>query len=93
MLGLEFEEFELISSQKELWILESREKLFSDDEIEVIHKEIDEFYELLDLEINSQTSEDFIFIDTLNRVYGDFLLNYLNDEYDNIKLSRRYLHD
>ena len=93
MLGLEFEEFELISSQKELWILESREKLFSDDEIEVIHKKIDEFYELLDLEINSQTSEDFIFIDTLNRVYGDFLLSYLNDEYDNIKLSRRYLHD
>ena len=28
MLGLEFEEFELISSQKELWILESRENYF-----------------------------------------------------------------
>ena len=66
---------------------------FSDDEIEVIHNKIDEFYELLDLEINSQTSEDFIFVENLNRIYGDFLLNYLNDEYDNIKLSRRYLYD
>ena len=66
---------------------------FSDDEIEVIHKKIDEFYELLDLEINSQTSEDFIFVENINRIYGDFLLNYLNDEYDNIKLSRRYLYD
>jgi hypothetical protein len=33
MLGLDFEEFELISSKEELWILESREEIFSDEEI------------------------------------------------------------
>ena len=38
MLGLEFEEFELISSQDELWILKSNEIIFDDETIAEILK-------------------------------------------------------
>lgn len=93
MLSLEFEEFELISSREELWILESREKIFSDDEIRKIRENIGNFYNSLYLDINFEFDEGYRVIEEFNKRYGDFLLNYLNNKYTNIKLIRRYLND
>lgn len=44
MLGLEFEEFELIFSREELWILESREQIFVEEEIKKIRNIVDSYY-------------------------------------------------
>ena len=93
MLGLEFEEFELISSREELWILESREQIFPDDEINKIRHIVDDYYNSIYLDISSEFKEGYEVIDEFNRQYGDFLLNYLNNDYINIKLTRRYLND
>jgi len=93
MLGLEFEEFELISSREELWILKSREQIFSDDEINKIRHVVDGYYNSIYFDINSEFEEGYEVIDEFNRQYGDFLLNYLNNDYKNIKLTRRYLND
>lgn len=43
MLGLEFEEYELILSENELWILESKEIIFNENEIDKIRKMVDFF--------------------------------------------------
>lgn len=91
MLSLEFEEFELILSKDELWILESREEVFSSQKINQIRDKIDYNYESIFSDINSEFVEGYVVIDEFNKRYGDFLLNYLNKEYNNIKLSRRYL--
>ena len=93
MLGLEFEEFELISSREELWILESREQIFHDDEINKIRHIIDSYYNSIFFDINSECDEGYEVIDEFNKRYGDFLLNYLNNDYYNIKLTMRYLND
>ncbi|MBQ8016640.1 MAG: hypothetical protein IJ258_00895 [Methanobrevibacter sp.] len=47
MLGLEFEEFELISSQEELWILKSNEMIFDDETIAEIRKNVDGYFNLV----------------------------------------------
>ena len=91
MLGLKFEDFELISSKKELWILESREKVFSDEEIADLRRNVEEFYDLVAADIHLEFGEDYTVMDTFNKRYGNLLLNYLNDNLDNIKLTRRYL--
>jgi hypothetical protein len=91
MLGLEFEDFELISSKQELWILESREKIFSNDEINRIRSDIEEYYDLIYVDITSEYDEGYLIIDEMNKRYSDFLLNYLNNKFENIKLTRRYL--
>lgn len=93
MLGLDFEEFEIISSKGELWILESRDVIFDDDEINGIRNHINEYYDSISQEVNSEFDEGFLVIDNFNKRYGDFLLAYLNNEFDNIKLTRRYLND
>lgn len=91
MLGLEFEEFELISSRDELWILESHDVIYSDEEINEIRNKVDSYYDLVSYEVNSELVEGYVVIDNINKKYGDFLLNYLNNYLDNIKLTRRYL--
>ena len=35
--------------------------------------------------------EGYLVLDNLNEKYGNFLLGYLNNRLDNIKLTRRYL--
>lgn len=91
MLGLKFEEFELIFSKRELWILESRNQIFSNDEIEQIRLDIEGFYNLIYDEVNSEFKEGYLVLEDIDKRCGDFLLNYLNNELDNIKLTRRYL--
>ena len=93
MLGLDFEEFELISSKEELWILESREEIFSDEEIIKIRDKVETYYNSISFDTNLEFNEGYVIIDNVNRVYGDFLLDYLNNDFNNIKLTRRYLDD
>lgn len=70
MLGLDFEEFELISSKEELWILESREEIFSDEEIIKIRDKVETYYNLISVETNLEFDEGYMIIDNVNRVYG-----------------------
>lgn len=91
MLGLDFEEYELILSEKELWILESKEVIFDDEVINKIRDKVDGYYDLIFHDINSEFEEGYLLIDNINKRYGDFLLNYLNNKFDNIELDRRYL--
>lgn len=44
MLGFDFEDYELVISHKELWILESHEHVFTDEEINEIRKDVDDFF-------------------------------------------------
>lgn len=41
MLSLEFEKYELILSKNELWVLESKEVFFDEDEIDMIREKLD----------------------------------------------------
>lgn len=91
MLGLEFQEFELISSQNELWILKSNEMVFDDEIIAEIRQKSDEYFELSMDDANNY--EGYVALDNQNRCYGDLLLNYINNNFNNIKLIRRDLND
>ena len=93
MLGFDFEEYELILSQEELWILESKEEIFSDDIINEIREDADRILDLVFEDANYEFEEGYLVLDNVNRSYGNFLLGYLNNRLNNIKLTRRYLHD
>ena len=88
MLGLEFEEFELISSQEELWILKSNKMILDNETIVEIRKKSNEYFDEAMDDANNQ--EGYHLLDCQNRCYGDMLLNYINN-FDNIELIRRYL--
>ena len=93
MLGLEFEEFELISSQDELWILKSNEIIFDDETIAEIRKNVDGYFSLVFEDSCNNFDKYYLFLDNLNKVYGDFLLDYLNNDFKNINLIRRYINE
>lgn len=88
MLGKEFEEYELISTKNELWILESKEIVFSDEIIRDIRKKADESFESYFEEVNVGLEEEYRVIDNVDRNYGIYLLNYLNNNFENIKLTK-----
>lgn len=91
MLGLDFEEYEIIVSKNELWILESKEIILTDEEIMVIRHKTKDFFDSISNDMNIEFKNGYQTIDAIDKLYGDFLLNYLNNNYDNIYLSRRYL--
>lgn len=91
MLGLDFEEYEIIVSKNELWILESKEIIFTDGEITAIRHKAKDFFDSISNDMNIEFKKGYQTIDAIDKLYGDFLLNYLNNNYDNINLSRRYL--
>lgn len=93
MLGFDFEEFELISSKNELWILESRERVFSAEEINEIRRTANNYFDLVYDEVNLEFEKGYMVMDNLEKVYGDLLLDYLNNNFENVKLTRRYLSD
>ena len=93
MLGKEFEEYEIISTKNELWILESKEQVFSDDIIQNIRKDVNESFESYFDEVNSGLEVGYRVIDNVDRNYGIYLLNYLNNEFENIKLTKVDLND
>ena len=93
MLGLEFEEFEIISSQHELWILESREIVLDEDRLNKLRKKFDDSLNSYFDEVMPNFEEGYLILDNVNEGYGNFLLNYLNMKCDKVKLTKRCLND
>ena len=93
MLGFEFEEFEIISSRHELLILESREIVLDDYTLNKLREKFDNSLNSYLDEVRSDFDEGYLILDNVNEGYGDFLLNYLNNKCDKVKLTRRYLND
>ena len=93
MLGLEFEEFEIISSQQELWILESREVVFDEHTLNKLRNKFDDSLNSYFDEIMPNFDDGYLILENVNEEYGNFLLNYLNKKCDKVKLTRRYLYD
>jgi len=91
MLQYDFEEFEIVLSQRELWVLESKTEVFDESFINEIRKDLDEGLQAILDEICEDLDEGYLVLDNLNEKYGNFLLGYLNNRLDNIKLTRRYL--
>lgn len=92
MLGLEFEEYELILSKNELWILESKGIIF-DDEIKEIREDAEAYLDSVFEEANLEFDEGYLVLDNVNQIYGDLLLINLNNKLNNIKLTRRFLNE
>lgn len=92
MLGFEFEEYEIISSDNELWILESKDIIFNKDEIEQIRKTVDCYFHLCFDEVCLNFKRGYEVIDNSNELYANMLLNYFN-KFDTIKLMRRIFSD
>jgi hypothetical protein len=93
MLGLEFEEYEIISSQNELWILESKEVVLDKDNLDKLRKKLDDSLNSFFDEVRPNFDEGYLILDNVNEGYGNFLLNYLNRKCDKVKLTRRYLNE
>lgn len=93
MLGFDFEEYELIMSDNELWILESKEVIFDEDIINEIRDDADDFLDFAFEDANMKFNEGYLVLDNVNRIYGNYLLIYLNNKLDNIRLTRRFLND
>jgi hypothetical protein len=91
MLGFDFEDFELILSEEELWILESCEVIFTDEEIEKIRKKANDYFKQAYDEVNQDFEKGYQVADNVGNRYGDYLINYLNNYSENIKLTRRIL--
>ncbi|MEE3490108.1 MAG: hypothetical protein VZR10_04525 [Methanobrevibacter sp.] len=72
MLGLDFEEFEIISAQKELWILESRNLVLEDVVIEKLRKKFDDALNSSFDEVVKEFDERYLILDNVNELYGDF---------------------
>ena len=87
ILSLNFEDYEIISSWEEIWIIESKE-VIPENELDVVKQDIREFYENLD-EIAENT--DFNKTTQLNKVYGDFLLQYFKNSHLNVNLIKQEL--
>lgn len=91
MLQYDFEEFEIVLSQRELWVLESKIDVFDELLINEIRKDLNEGLQAILDEISEDFLDGYIVLDNLDREYGNFLLIYLNKGFDNITLTRRYL--
>lgn len=88
MLGIEFEEYELTLSKNELWILESNEVVFDKEIIAEICKKVDDAFKSYLNDDNDDLEKGYHVIDNVSRDYGFYLLNYLNNEFENIKLTK-----
>lgn len=88
MLSIEFEEYELIFSETELWILESKEVVFDKEIIGEIRKKVDCAFKSYLNDDNEDLEKGYQVIDNVTRDYGIYLLMYLNNEFENIKLTK-----
>lgn len=93
MLGLDFEEFELILSQNELWTLESKEIILDDELIIEIREKAIEYINFSFDNARMDFDKGYLILDGVNKIYGDLLLIYLNNNFPKIKLTRRYFDD
>lgn len=93
MLGFDFEDYELIFAKNELWILESKEIVLDDKTVEIIRTKANEYFDACLEKAALNFEEGYLALDNLERCYGGRLLKYINNQFVNIKLSRRYLDD
>lgn len=93
MLCLEFEEYELIFSKNELWILDSHEEVFDEGYIDEIREKLDNYFDSAFDDYSKEFDEGFLVLDNVSNDYGNFLLIYLTNELNSIKLTRRYFDD
>ena len=86
ILDLDFQNYELISSFEELWTIESKCPI---DDVDSIKDHIHNLYRSA-REINEEKFHDDeeIFSKT-NELYGELILNYINNLNSNIKLTKR----
>ena len=92
ILSLGFQDYELVSSWDALWILESKEELSNEkiieikEAIQVLYENATEkaYHEFLDDEIGFKKASD---------MYGELLLNYINNANLSVKLIRRDFDD
>lgn len=92
-LGFDFEDYELVLPDNELWILESLNKVYSNEEIDEIRQNVDDYYNQNFEEVNKDFENGYSVIDNVDERYGNYLLNYLNNYDENIKLTRRILNE
>ncbi|MBQ9159778.1 MAG: hypothetical protein IJ122_00455 [Methanobrevibacter sp.] len=90
ILGLKFHDYEIISSNDEIWIIESKE-LLSENEINDIRDNIQHLY-LYSSEIAESSNEnENEIIKQCDELYGNLLLRYINNHHLNIKLTKQVL--
>ena len=90
ILGLDFEDYELISSWDSLWILESKQKI-PEEQITEIKEEIQLLYDTATKKAYLEYSEDGF--RKASDIYGELLLRYINNLMANVKLTRRDYND
>ena len=73
--------------------MESKENILDYEMIDEIRKIADESFESFLANANVELTKGYQVIYNVNRDYGIYLLNYLNNEFDNIKLSKVDLDD
>lgn len=74
ILDFEFEDYELISGYDELWIIEAKGEIKNSSKIK---SDISKFY------------KDYLDDDISINIYEDFLIKYLNDNKNNISITRK----
>ena len=67
--------------------------VFDDEIIQDIRKKANESFESYLSDANFVLDNGYQVIDNVERDYGIFLLNYLNSEFENIKLTKVDLND
>ena len=90
ILGLDFEDYELISSWDSLWILQSKEKI-PEEQITEIKEEIQLLNDTATKKAYQEYSEDGF--RKASDIYGELLLRYINNLKANVKLTRRDYND
>lgn len=88
ILELEFEEYELIVSKGDLWVLESKD-IIPDCDIIEIKENISKLFYLSQNKIIKEFGEDLV--EKRNELYGKLLIDYISNLKFNITLERKGL--
>ena len=90
ILGLEFQDYEILSSWDGIWIIESKESIHPREIINIKNK-IQEIYDY-SCEISAaEHVEENEIISRCDELYGNLLLGYINNHYLNVKLTKTEL--
>ena len=92
ILSLDFEDYELISSWDSLWILKSKQKIHT-DQIAKIKEEIQILYETATKKAYQEYGYSEYGFKKASDMYGELLLNYIDNLKVNINLTRRDFND
>lgn len=90
ILGLDFQDYEILSSWDGIWTIESKDSLLF-EEIDKIKDNIQQFYDYSWEIVQDDEIGEEEMIKKVDRLYGKLLLNYINNYYLNIKLTKKEL--